>query len=61
MLEKDIIQAAYETELMRMFNIFVDNLVVMGTDSACQTFSAGIEKIKQARDLALKLVEGIPV
>ncbi len=55
--DQDVIRSAYEDAVAKMFEVFLDNLIVGGTDSAATHFKLGLAKAREARDFALQLVQ----
>jgi len=55
--EQEAIQSAYEEELKGMFSTLFTNLVVDGPQVAGDRFRKGFAKVKEAREIALKIVQ----
>lgn len=60
MTEKQAITAAYLEQLRRMFAVFFDGVIAGSPDVAEDHFKQGLEKLRFARDRALKLIGGSP-
>ncbi len=55
-MEKEIIQQAYEQELMGRFQMMVQTDIADGLATAQKRFSDGLTQLRKVRDAALAIV-----
>jgi hypothetical protein len=55
-VEEDQIQEGYKDEVKGMFRPFYLDFLLHGPDAAAKKFKDGLDKVMQARDLALKSI-----
>ena len=56
MSDAEIIQKAYELELIQMFNVYFSSCVGYDPEQAAARFTNGLQRLRIARDAALKIV-----